>query len=69
MSIKSGHEENLKSKHDDIANGQTNLDDEEDLDNEENFLGKIVLKSRTFLMLQLRRVNIHPQSYYITNQI
>ena len=55
MSINSNSEENIK-KYEQTENGASNLGEEEDLENEENVLGKIVLKTRSFLVAQVKRV-------------
>jgi hypothetical protein len=67
MSINIDHDLTKRNKGDEYGSGSLNdrdgddkfgddFEDEEDLDKEENFLGKLILKSRSMLMDQLRRV-------------
>ena len=67
MSINIDHDLTKRNKGDEYGGGSLNdrdgdekfgddFEDEEDLDKEENFLGKLILKSRSMLMDQLRRV-------------
>ena len=75
MSINIDHDLTKRNKGDEYGSGSLNdrdgddkfgddFEDEEDLDKEENFLGKLILKSRSMLMDQLRRVLSFINNYY-----
>jgi hypothetical protein len=64
MSINSDNEVTKRNKGDEYGDGDVaekfgdDFEDEEDLDKEENFLGKLILKTRSLLLEQLKRVSI-----------
>lgn len=64
MSINSDNEVTKRNKGDEYGDGDVeekfgdDFEDEEDLEKEENFLGKLILKTRLLLLEQLKRVSI-----------
>ena len=63
MSINSDNEVTKRNKGDEYGDGDVeekfgdDFEDEEDLDKEENVLGKLILKTRSLLLEQLKRVS------------